>query len=80
LVGWDDKRRKASSSIVARIVNINKVHVQMSDQKPTKSQLDKFKDAARKLGADESEERFDETLRRISKAKPPKGDQKRQSK
>ena len=34
------------------------------------TQLDKFKEAAREHGADESEEHWDERLRRVVKAKP----------
>jgi hypothetical protein len=34
------------------------------------SQLDKFKEAARKLGADEDEARWDERLRKVAKQKP----------
>jgi hypothetical protein len=33
-------------------------------------QLEKFKDAARELGADEDEVRWDDHLRKIAKAKP----------
>lgn len=35
-----------------------------------KSQSDKFKEAARELGADEDEARWDERLKKIAKAKP----------
>ena len=35
-----------------------------------KSQLDKFKQAAREHGADESEAHWDERLKRVVKAKP----------
>lgn len=34
------------------------------------SQLDKFKEAARESGADESKARWDERLKRVVKAKP----------
>jgi hypothetical protein len=34
-----------------------------------KSQIDKFKEAARDLGCDESEQAFEEKLKRIAKAK-----------
>lgn len=34
------------------------------------SQLDKFKEAAREIGADEDEARWDARLRKIAKAKP----------
>jgi len=40
----------------------------MTDPKPT--QLDKFKEAARELGADEDEARWDERLKKVAKAKP----------
>ena len=40
----------------------------MSDVKTI--QLDKFKQAAREHGADESEEHWDERLKRVVKAKP----------
>lgn len=35
-----------------------------------KSQLDKFKEAARELGADEDEKRWDERLKKVVKQKP----------
>ena len=35
-----------------------------------KSQLDKFKEAARQLATDDDEERFDEKLRKLAKQKP----------
>ncbi|MFL1875701.1 hypothetical protein ACIKT0_10960 [Hansschlegelia beijingensis] len=51
----------------------------MSSKEPdAKLQLDKFRELARELGCDQSEERFDEALRKIGKAKPSKdeaGDQ-----
>lgn len=40
----------------------------MTDPKP--SQLDKFKVAARELGADEDEARWDEKLGKLVKVKP----------
>jgi len=40
----------------------------MPDPKPT--QLDKFKEAARELEADENEARWDEKLAKIAKVKP----------
>ena len=40
----------------------------MSDVKP--NQIDKFKQAARELEADEDEARWDERLKRVVKAKP----------
>ncbi len=39
------------------------------DDKP---QSDKFKDAARELGADESEKRWEKRLRKVAKPKPEK--------
>jgi hypothetical protein len=41
-----------------------------------KPQIDKFRDAARELETDESEENFDSALKRVAKAPPPK-EQKR---
>ena len=38
--------------------------------KAKKSQLDKFKQAAREHGTDESEAHWDERLKRVVKAKP----------
>ncbi|HZF93703.1 MAG TPA: hypothetical protein VEZ20_02405 [Allosphingosinicella sp.] len=37
-----------------------------------KTQSDKFKEAARKLGCDEDEARWDERLRRVARQKPAK--------
>lgn len=46
----------------------------MATQAPLpKSQADKFKDLARELETDESEEGFDRTLRKIAKPPPEKG-------
>jgi hypothetical protein len=39
----------------------------MADQK---SQSDKFKEAARELGCDEDESRWDDRLRKVAKQKP----------
>lgn len=43
--------------------------------KQNSSQADKFKEAARELGADENEKRWKERLRKVAKAKqePPSG-------
>lgn len=41
----------------------------MSDE-PDRSQLDKFKDAARELGTDDDPKRFDERLGKLVKHKP----------
>ena len=35
-----------------------------------KSQLERFKEAARELGTDDDEERFNEKLKRLAKQKP----------
>ncbi|MBB5987862.1 hypothetical protein [Sphingobium lignivorans] len=45
----------------------------MADNPPkgSQSQLDKFKEAARELEADEDEARWDERLKKVAKAKPP---------
>lgn len=40
----------------------------MSQNQKTNSQLDKFKEAARELETDNDEKRFDEKLKRITKA------------
>ena len=41
-------------------------------QKTTKSQSEYFIEAARDVGCNEDEAAFDEALKRIAKAKPPK--------
>jgi hypothetical protein len=52
--------------------------------KASKSQVQKFREAARELGCDESDERFEEALRAVAKHKPqddpkpsPKNEDKR---
>ena len=45
----------------------------MSSDLNEPSQLDKFKDAARKLGADDDEARFDERVKKLVKHKPVPG-------
>jgi hypothetical protein len=40
--------------------------------KPKQTQLEKFKQAARELEADDSEKRFDEKLEKIARQKPTK--------
>ena len=42
----------------------------MTDSDQAKNQLDKFKQAARELGADEDEARWDERLKKVAKAMP----------
>ncbi len=44
----------------------------MAKQDEHKSQIDKFREAARELETDNDEARFDATLERIAKAPPPK--------
>lgn len=39
-------------------------------EKSSPSQLDKFKQAARELGADEDEKHWDDRLRKLAKVKP----------
>jgi len=46
----------------------------MTQRKKAPSQSDKFKEAARELEADESEEAFDQKLRRIVKPKSAQGE------
>ena len=47
----------------------------MPEDSNKKSQLDKFKEAARELETDDREEAFDERLKRVAKSPPPeKGD------
>lgn len=41
--------------------------------KTTKTQSDKFKEAARDLEADEDETRWEERLKKVAKQKPEKG-------
>jgi len=41
-----------------------------------KTQLEKFREAARELETDDDESRFDEKLKRLAKAKPEKDDAK----
>lgn len=42
----------------------------MADEAP-KPQLDKFRDLARELEADEDEAKFEETVRKVANPKPP---------
>jgi hypothetical protein len=41
-------------------------------KKEEKSQIDKFREAARELETDDSDEAFDARLKKIGKAPPPK--------
>ena len=47
---------------------------------PTETQSERFKQAARELGCDESGERFVETVRKLAKAPPQPKTPKRQTK
>jgi hypothetical protein len=51
----------------------------LPERKP-KKQIDKFKEAARELETDDSEEAFDAKLKKIAKAPPPKDDKAKASK
>jgi hypothetical protein len=42
----------------------------MAKRNATGDQTQRFIEAARELGCDESEERFDDALRKVAKAKP----------
>ena len=44
------------------------------EKKKEKSQSERFKQAAKDVGADESEAAFEEKLRKIAKAKPKKNE------
>ncbi len=44
-----------------------------------KSQLERFKEAARELGTDDDEERFNERLKKLAKQRPDEGKQERSS-
>lgn len=44
-----------------------------------KTQVDKFRDAARELETDESEENFDRVLKKVAKSPPPKDDKAKPS-
>jgi len=41
----------------------------MNTQKPEPKQLDKFKEAARELQADDDEKHFDEKLKKVARAR-----------
>ncbi|MEC5292949.1 DNA-binding protein [Aurantimonas sp. C2-6-R+9] len=45
-----------------------------------KSQIDKFREAARELETDNDEARFDATLERIAKVPPPKDEKPKKEK
>jgi len=43
----------------------------MTDKKAEQAQIDKFRQLARELEADEDEERFEEQVKRVAKKPPP---------
>ncbi|MBZ9660395.1 hypothetical protein LB523_15180 [Mesorhizobium sp. ESP-6-4] len=45
--------------------------------KSVKTQREKFEDAARELGTDDSEERFDRVLKKVAKSPPPKDEKQK---
>jgi hypothetical protein len=63
-------KQPASSAKMNLFSMAKKTHTQPTDE--NKQQLAAFRKAARELGADESEERFKETLRTLAKAQPKK--------
>lgn len=46
----------------------------MPENKPDQSQIDKFRDLARELEADEDEGKFEDAVKRIAGAERPKGE------
>ncbi|MCR4268752.1 DNA-binding protein [Nitratireductor sp. ZSWI3] len=46
----------------------------MAAKPKAKTQREKFEEAARELGTDQSEEAFDRALKKVAKAPPPKDD------
>ena len=52
--------------------NHSRIASQMSEEVKEKRQIDKFREAARELETDDSEEAFDAKLKKIAKAPPPK--------
>jgi hypothetical protein len=52
----------------------------VDSDKPKKPQIDKFREAARELETDDSEERFDRVVKSLVKPKPPKNDNNTDSK
>lgn len=46
----------------------------MTDPATPKPQVDKFRDLARELEADEDEARFEATVKKVAKAPPPEKD------
>lgn len=55
---------------ISGIINIYEMHREYQMTGTTKSQLDRFKEAARQLETDDDEERFDEKLKRLARQKP----------
>lgn len=50
----------------------------MAKAKESATQLERFKETAKQVETDDSEEAFDRTLKRVAKAAPPKPDTKHQ--
>jgi len=46
-----------------------------SESKPSLSQIDRFREAARELETDDSEENFNRVLKKVVQSPPPKDDQ-----
>lgn len=51
----------------------------MPEKDSSKSQLEKFKEAAREVETDDREEAFDAIVKKIAKAPPPKDDKPRKA-
>lgn len=49
----------------------------MDKRDTPKRQIDKFREAAREIGTDNSEEAFDAKLKKIAKAPPPKEEKRK---
>lgn len=47
----------------------------LPENKPEQPQIDKFRDLARELEADEDEKHFEDSVKRIAKSEKPKDDQ-----
>ncbi len=57
---------------LVRVVDIDEVHrgIMTTSPRDSESQAEKFKQAARELGCDEDEARWDERLRKVAQQKP----------
>jgi hypothetical protein len=72
LVRREHNAGKAYALFVFRIIDIHEVHMAEVNSNDQKSQLDKFKDAARELECDDDDQRFKERLGKLVKVKPEK--------